>query len=102
MLYSTETVRLIRDGRMEVGEEGEGRRKIMYLLLHCHHQKDSSVKMGSDESHFNAPLVVRNKGMRQCPLYNLFEEKGEPKRNRTEALNICVRGTPCVHFSSRW
>ena len=24
-----------------------------YILLHCHHQSDSCVKMGSDESHFN-------------------------------------------------
>ena len=33
---------------MEVGE-----REIIYLSLHCHHQNDSCIKMGSDESHFN-------------------------------------------------
>ena len=33
---STETVWLIRDGRMEVG----GKREIIYLSLHCHHQND--------------------------------------------------------------
>ena len=27
--------------------------EIMYLSLHCHHQNDSCIKMGSDESHFN-------------------------------------------------
>ena len=27
--------------------------EIIYLLLHCHHQNDSCIKMGSDESHFN-------------------------------------------------
>ena len=32
---------------MEVGEE------IIYLLLHCHHQNDFCIKMGSDQSHFN-------------------------------------------------
>ena len=32
---------------MEVGEEGE------YLSLHCHHQNDFCIKVGSDESHFN-------------------------------------------------
>ena len=35
---------------MEVGEEGE---RLLYLSLHCHHQNDSCIKMGSDESHFN-------------------------------------------------
>ena len=30
-----------------------GKRKIIYLSLHCHHQNDSCIKMGSDESHFN-------------------------------------------------
>ena len=33
---------------MEVGE-----REIIYLSLHCHHQNDFCIKMGSDESHFN-------------------------------------------------
>ena len=28
----------------------------MYLSLHCHHQNDSCIKMGSDESHFNVSV----------------------------------------------
>ena len=51
---STETIRLIRDG--EKGGEGVwrwGEREIIYLSLHCHHQNDFCVKVGSDESHFN-------------------------------------------------
>ena len=32
---------------------------IRYLSLHCHHQNDFCVKIGSDESHFNVSLVVR-------------------------------------------
>ena len=28
-------------------------REIMYLSLHCHHQNDFRIKVGSDESHFN-------------------------------------------------
>ena len=28
-----------------------GKREIIYLSLHCHHQNDSFIKMGSDESH---------------------------------------------------
>ena len=30
-----------------------GKREIICLLLHCHHQNDSCIKVGSDESHFN-------------------------------------------------
>ena len=33
--------------------KGGGGREIIYLSLHCHHQNDSCIKMGSDESHFN-------------------------------------------------
>ena len=38
----------------------------MYLSLHCHDQNDSCIKMGSDESHFNVSLIVRDKVTRQC------------------------------------
>ena len=48
------TVRLIRDGERGWAEYMEvGKREIIYLSLHCHHQNDSCIKMGSDESHFN-------------------------------------------------
>ena len=58
----------------------------MYLSVHCHHQNDSCIKMGSDESHFNVSLIVRDKvTTRLSTNHNLFEEKGEPKRNRAEA-----------------
>ena len=56
----------------------------MYLSLHCHHQNDSCIKMGSDESHFNVSLIVRAKVTGQCPQTTTHEEKGEPKRIRTE------------------
>ena len=36
---------------MEVGEEGDY--IYIYISLHCHHQNDSCIKMGSDASHFN-------------------------------------------------
>ena len=42
--------------------------------------------MGSDERHFNVSLTVRDKVTRQCPQATTFEERGEPKRNRTEVL----------------
>ena len=62
--------------------------KIIYLSLHCHHQNDSCIKMGSDESHFNVSLIVRDKVTRPCPQTTTFEEKGEPKRYRTEVLPL--------------
>ena len=64
---------------MEVGKEGD----YIYLSLHCHHQNDSCIKMDS-ESHFNVSLIVRDKVTRQCPQTITFEERGEPKRIRTE------------------
>ena len=35
------------------GGGGGGGGEIISLSLHCHHQNDSCIKMGSDESHFN-------------------------------------------------
>ena len=34
-----------------------GERESIYLSLHCHHQNDSCIKMGGDESHFNVDTV---------------------------------------------
>ena len=39
---------LTRDGE----KGGGGEREIIYLSLHCHHQNDFCIKVGSDESHF--------------------------------------------------
>ena len=38
-----------------------GKRKVIYLSLHCHHQNYFCIKMGSDKSHFNVSLIVRDK-----------------------------------------
>ena len=54
---SAETIRRIRDGEKGgKGYEGGGKREIMYISLHCHHQNDSCIKVGSDESHFNVSV----------------------------------------------
>ena len=66
---------------MEVGE-----REIIYLSLHCHHQNDFCIKIGNEGSHVNVSLIVMDKVTRLSTNHNLFEEKGEPKRNRTEVL----------------
>ena len=48
-------------------------REIIYLSQHCHHQNDSCIKMGSDESHFN--VSVGGDGQSQMTVstsHNLF------------------------------
>ena len=71
------------------GYRGVGweQKEMIYLWLHRHHQNDSCIKMGSDERYFSVSLIiyiVRDKVTRQCPQTTTFEEKGDPKRIRTE------------------
>ena len=66
-----------------------GEREIIYLSLHCHHQNDFCIKMGSDESHFNVSAGSDGQSHKTVSTnHNLFEEKGEPKRYRTEVLPL--------------
>ena len=66
---------------------GEG--DYIPLSLHCHHQNDFCIKMGSDESHFNVSVGSDGQSHKTVSTnHNLFEEKGEPKRYRTEALPL--------------
>ena len=76
------------------GEKGEGgmevrEREIINLSLHCHHKNDSCIKMGSNQSHFNVSVGSEGQSHRTVSTnHNLFEEKGEPKRYRTEVLPL--------------
>ena len=71
------------------GVWGGGEREIIYVSLHCHHQNDSCIKMGSDESHCNVSVGSDGQSHRTVSTnHNLFEEKGQPKRYRTEALPL--------------
>ena len=83
-------MRLIRDG--EKGGKGVwrwGEREIIYLSLRCHHQNDSCIKMGSDESHFNVSVGSDEQSHKTVSTnHNVFEEKGEPKRIRNEVLPL--------------
>ena len=87
---STETMQLIRDG--EKGGKGEwkwGEREIIYLSLHCHHQNDCCIRMGSDESHFNVSVGSDGQNHKTVSTnHNLFEEKGEPKRYQIKGLQL--------------
>ena len=68
---------------MEVGGEVAD----IYLSLHCHHQNDLCIKMGSDESRFNVSVGSDGQSHRTVSTnHSLFEEKGDPKRHRTEVL----------------
>ena len=87
-------MRLIRDvpvPNKPYGEKGVlrwGERDSIYLSLHCHHQNDSCIKMGSDASHFNVSVRSDEQSHKTVSTNHPFEEKGEPKRYRTEVLPL--------------
>ena len=60
---------------MEVGGEGE------YIpIATLSPPKDSCIKMGSDESHFNVSLTVRDKvTIRQCPKTTTFLKRTDSR-----------------------
>ena len=67
------------------GGGGGGGVEIIYLSLQCHHQNGTCIKMGSDESHFNVSLIVRDKVTRQCPQTTTFSKskrRAEAESNR--------------------
>ena len=47
----------------------------LYLTLHCHHQNDFCIKMGSNESHSDVSLIVRGIVTRQYPQKKWAEAK---------------------------
>jgi len=50
---------------------------------------DSCINMGSDDSHFNVPVGSDGQSRKTVSTnHNLFEERGEPKRYRTEVLPL--------------
>ena len=56
---------------------GEGRDTIYLSSLHCHHQNDFCIKMGSDESHFNVSLGSDGQSHKTVSTnHNLSEDKG--------------------------
>ena len=94
---STETIRLIRDGEKRGGGgrvyRGGEEREITYLSLYTVTTRMiSCIKMRSDESHFNVSDGSDGQSHRTVSTnHNLFEEKGVPKRYRTEVLPLTNR-----------
>ena len=75
--------------RKGVWRWGEELGRLYIYRLHCHHQNDSCIKMGSD---MRAILIFQQEVMdshKTVPTnHNRFEEKGEPKWYRTEVLPL--------------
>ena len=62
------------------------KREIIYLSLHCHHQNDSCIEMGS---HFNVSVGSDGQSYKTVSTnHNFSEQKGEPKRYQTEVLPL--------------
>ena len=81
-----------------------GKREIIYLSLHCHHQNDFCIKMGSNVSHFNVSVGSDGQSHKTVSTnHNLSEEKGEPKLYRTEVLPLtfCLLGCVPRSFTAR-
>ena len=73
------------------GGGGRGKMEVTYLSLHCHHQNDSCIKMGSDESHFNVVRdKVTDKVTRQRPQTTTFLKKKD-SRSGIEPRFFCLR-----------
>ena len=72
-------------GRRGYGGGGRGRK---YTYRYSVTIRMTCIKMGSDESHFNVLVLVRDKVTRLCPQTTTFEEKEEPKRYQTEVLPL--------------
>ena len=75
-------------------EGGEGvwrweKREIRYLSLHCHHQNDSCMKMGNDESHFNVSLMDRSSIVTVTDSHKTGVHKQQPfwRERRAEAVS---------------
>ena len=68
---------------MEVGERGR-----LYTYRYTVTTRMTCIKMGSDKSHFNVLLIVKDKVTRPYPQTTTFEMKGETKWYRTEVLPL--------------
>ena len=65
----------------------------IYTSLHCHHQNDSCIRWAAMRA--ISMFHCEDKVTRQCPQTTaVFEEKGEPKRNRAAALLLRLTARP--------
>ena len=89
-------MRLIRDGE-KGGRRGYGggeRGRLYSYRYNVTTRMTSALRWAGDGSHFNVPLILRDKVTRLCSQTTTFEEKGESKQIRTELL-LLTSLTPC-------
>ena len=56
-----------------------GEREVIYLSLHCHHQNDSCIKMGSDRAILMFQYEAMDKVTRQCPQTTTILKRKESR-----------------------
>ena len=79
-------------------------REIIYLSLHCHHQNDFCIKVGSDESHFNVSVGSDGQSHKTVPTNHNLSELRErravavlnrgPSAYQPNALPLGQTGSP--------
>ena len=88
---STETIRLIRDGEKEgMGYGGGGRGRLYTYRYTATTRMIPALRWAAIGAILMFQWEVMDKVTRQCSVHkpNFFEEKGEPKRYRTEVLPL--------------
>ena len=93
-------------------EEGKWRKPYLSKELHCHYQNDSCIKMVNDESHFNAPWIVRDKVTETASTEHIFwwERRAEAESNHGPAYqpNVLPLGQAgsqlltCCNLDIKW
>ena len=69
-------------------EEGE-EEDYMPISIHCHHQNNTCIKIGSDESHFNVSLTVRDVKS-QDSVHRPQPLKRKESRSGFEPRSLCL------------
>ena len=98
-------MRLIRD--REKGGKGVWRwreREIVYLSLHCHHQNDFCIKVGSNENHFNVSVGSDGQSRKTVSTdHNFWRERSAkadlnrgPSAYQPNALPLGQTGSHCA------
>ena len=77
-----------RMGGKGVWRWGKRERVSIYLSLRCHHGKTPALRLAAMRAILIFLLIVRDKVTKQCLQTTTFEEKGQPKRYRTEVLPL--------------
>ena len=92
---------LLGTGRMGGRRYGGGGRGRLYTYRYSVTTTLTCIKMGSDESHFNVSLIVRDKVTRQCPQTTRFEEKKRKKKKRRSGIEPTSFRLPAYRLTAR-